>query len=339
MVVRSSTSGHRRGNAARGHGVLSLAATLPLALAGARHAQANALVVAHERANVPTRCARRCCSTCAPPTRRATRRAWRPTAATRRRGRAARVSRSGRGRPAFVQPVHVGLLRAHFGASPTSGVPTGFHWEARPAPATGPLRHTAATSDDDWVTIDATSQSPSLTGDLRPSPRAGNGSSTSTRAASGSWWTRTNAGPPVLREVQRHRERAGRAARGRRERRRGVPRLHRGRRRRRDVRAAMGRGAGQGQVDPAGGPAGSRSRSIACGSCWASTRRATRVPLGPELRDGVGPRAVHARGERGRQAVLPAGDRALAPRRQRPAPASPPRSRCRRRRRCGRFAS
>src|SRR5580700_8303629 len=36
---------------------------------------------------------------------------------------------------AFVRPVHLGVVRAHFGMSPTSGVPTEFHWEVRsPAP-------------------------------------------------------------------------------------------------------------------------------------------------------------------------------------------------------------
>jgi hypothetical protein len=104
---------------------------------------------------------------------------------------------------AFATPVHLGLVRARFGISPTSGVPTDFHWEARRL--SGDLRtcpSLPAASDEGWSPIDATDQAPPTTGDLLAQP---------TRR---SWFVdvdacglrliidRTNAGPPVIREVQ-----------------------------------------------------------------------------------------------------------------------------------------
>ena len=104
---------------------------------------------------------------------------------------------------AFAQPVHVGLVRARFGRSPTSGVPTEFHWERR-LPSRDP--HTCpslpAATDEGWVPIDAADRSPTPAWDLLAQP---------TRR---SWFVdvdacglrlvidRTNAGPPVIREVQ-----------------------------------------------------------------------------------------------------------------------------------------
>jgi hypothetical protein len=97
----------------------------------------------------------------------------------------------------------VGLVRARFGTSATSGVPTAFHWEVRPA-ALGvkSCAALAATSDEGWVALPETEQSASAPGDFLAQP---------TRR---SWFVdanacglrlvidRTNAGPPVVREVQ-----------------------------------------------------------------------------------------------------------------------------------------
>jgi hypothetical protein len=106
---------------------------------------------------------------------------------------------------AFAKPVHLGLVRARFGTSATSGVPTQFRWEVRTAApdatACSPL---PATSDDAWVALEGASEG----GD--PVPAAAFSAQPTRR----SWFVdadacglrlvvdRTNAGPPVLREVQ-----------------------------------------------------------------------------------------------------------------------------------------
>jgi hypothetical protein len=182
---------------------ISLAATLPIALTSTRHASANALVVAHERTNVLD--------------------ALRTPAvlallATDPTGDEARLAADGRddtawtGRPgetrwnwsvAFAQPVHIGLVRAHFGASPTSGVPTVFHWETRLAPSgAATCASTPATSEDGWVSLDGVDQPSGPSADFAAQP------------THRSWFLdvdacglrlvidRTNAGPPVLREVE-----------------------------------------------------------------------------------------------------------------------------------------
>ncbi len=104
---------------------------------------------------------------------------------------------------AFAKPVHLGLLRARFGNSSTSGVPTGFRWEVRtPEPGRATCSALSATSDEAWWPLGGAQQSPAPTGDFAAQP---------TRR---SWFVdaaacglrlvvdRTNAGPPVLREVQ-----------------------------------------------------------------------------------------------------------------------------------------
>ena len=183
--------------------VVSLAVTLPLSLVDSRHASAGALVSVHERTSVldALRTPGLGMVRAADPS-----------------GDAARLAVDGRddtawtGRPgearwkwsaAFAQPVHVGLVRARFGASPTSGVPTAFHWEARPVePGAASCTSLAPTSDDGWVALDAAAQSSAPGAELLAQP---------TRR---SWFVdvdacglrlvvdRTNAGPPVVREVQ-----------------------------------------------------------------------------------------------------------------------------------------
>jgi hypothetical protein len=101
----------------------------------------------------------------------------------------------------FGRPVHVGLLRSRFGQSPTSGVPTEFQWEVRPP---SPLSQACPPEGDehDWAPIDGTSQA---------GWQAGPGVASATRR---SWFVdvdacglrlvvkKTNAGPPVIREVR-----------------------------------------------------------------------------------------------------------------------------------------
>ncbi len=102
----------------------------------------------------------------------------------------------------FQRPVHVGLVRARFGRSPTSGVPTDFRWEARFATDGGRCRPLPATSDEGWAPIEGADQTAPGSGDFLAQP---------TRR---SWFVdvdacglrllidRTNAGPPVVRDVQ-----------------------------------------------------------------------------------------------------------------------------------------
>jgi hypothetical protein len=104
---------------------------------------------------------------------------------------------------AFAKPVHLGLVRARFGSSATSGVPTDFRWEVRsPGPGQGRCSSLAATSDEAWTPLEGAAESDAQGGDHAAQP---------TRR---SWFVdadacglrlvvdRTNAGPPVLREVQ-----------------------------------------------------------------------------------------------------------------------------------------
>jgi hypothetical protein len=203
-AVPSGTTGHRRGLVLAGVTLVSLAATIPIALSGGRQAAAGALVVAHERTSVLD-------ALHSPSVLLAVR-------AADRSGDEARLAVDGRddtawtGKPgelqwkwaaAFVHPVHVALLRARFGASPTSGVPTAFRWEARAPQSDGKTCDALApTSDDGWVAVDGAEQSPVPSSDTLAQP---------TRR---SWFVdvdacalrlvidRTNAGTPVVREVQ-----------------------------------------------------------------------------------------------------------------------------------------
>jgi hypothetical protein len=102
----------------------------------------------------------------------------------------------------FGRPVHLGLLRAHWGESPTSGVPTEFRWEVRRPTPDGRKCVVQAANDDEWVRVKGTEASPSSWENLAARP---------TRR---SWFVdenacglrlvvdRTNSGPPVVREVQ-----------------------------------------------------------------------------------------------------------------------------------------
>jgi hypothetical protein len=105
---------------------------------------------------------------------------------------------------AFAKPAHLGLLRARFGYSATSGVPVDFRWETRPPAGDGARCDSSApTSDAGWVALEGAQQ--------HARPASDGPSASPTRR---SWFVdadacglrlvvdRTNAGPPVLREVQ-----------------------------------------------------------------------------------------------------------------------------------------
>ncbi len=101
----------------------------------------------------------------------------------------------------FANPVHLGLLRARFGESPVSGIPREFRWEALVPATANSCPAPAAVAEGNWAPIDAAAQA---------SWQAGLGVAGTQRR---SWFVdadacglrlvveRTNAGPPVLREV------------------------------------------------------------------------------------------------------------------------------------------
>jgi hypothetical protein len=183
--------------------LLSLAATIPIALSGARQAAAGALVVAHERTNVLD-------AFHSPSALLAVR-------AADRSGDEARLAVDGHddtawaGKPgelqwkwaaAFAHPVHVGLLRARFGASPTSGVPTAFRWEARPPQKDGKTCDALSlTSDEGWTGLDGAEQS-TLSGEMLAQPTRRSWFVDADACALRLVIDRTNAGTPVVREVQ-----------------------------------------------------------------------------------------------------------------------------------------
>jgi hypothetical protein len=101
----------------------------------------------------------------------------------------------------FSRPIHLGLIRAHFGFSPTSGVPTDYRWEVL-RPAANDTTCDDAPSENAWSPLDGTLKPRSPWSDSLAQP---------TRR---SWFVdadacglriivaRTNAGPPVVRELQ-----------------------------------------------------------------------------------------------------------------------------------------
>jgi hypothetical protein len=106
----------------------------------------------------------------------------------------------------FARPVHLGLLRARFGASATSGVPTEFRWEVRPAAATcgaAPFAGAGASAagDDAWVPLEGADSLASPV-DLEAQPSRRSWFVDADACALRLVVDRTNAGPPVLREVQ-----------------------------------------------------------------------------------------------------------------------------------------
>jgi hypothetical protein len=104
---------------------------------------------------------------------------------------------------AFAKPVHLGLVRARFGISPTSGVPTAFRWEVRtPAPGRPTCGAVPTTSDEDWTPLEGAGQSPAPTGEFAAQPTARSWFVDAVACGLRLVVDRTNAGPPVLREVQ-----------------------------------------------------------------------------------------------------------------------------------------
>lgn len=185
--------------------VVALAATVPIAMTDMRNARAGSLVTFHERTAILD-------ALHIPGLALVTANEPDPS------GDDARLAIDGRedtewvGRPgelewkwvaSFARPVHIGLLRASFGASPTSGVPTAFHWEARLAARGNPVCDaTPAAGDDGWVTLDGTVQGLPPQGDLLAQPTRRSWFVDADACALRLVVDRTNAGPPVVREVR-----------------------------------------------------------------------------------------------------------------------------------------
>jgi len=197
---QADTTGRR---ALLGLVVVSLGATLPIAMTDMGSASARSLVVARQRSSVldALRTPDLLAVHAADPSGDDARLAVDGREDTAWTGRAGETQ--WRWVASFGKPVHVGLVRATLGASPTSGVPTIFHWETRPA---GPGATTCAAAtgsgDDAWTRLAGTDQTVDPAKDLLAQP------------THRSWFTdvdacglrlvvdRTNAGPPVVREVQ-----------------------------------------------------------------------------------------------------------------------------------------
>ena len=104
---------------------------------------------------------------------------------------------------AFAKPVHLGLVRARFGSSSVSGVPTAFRWEVRtPEAGRATCGALSATSDEAWTPLDGATDAPPPGGDFAAKPTARSWFVDAAACGLRLVVDRTNAGPPVLREVQ-----------------------------------------------------------------------------------------------------------------------------------------
>jgi hypothetical protein len=98
--------------------------------------------------------------------------------------------------------MHLGLIRARFGESSTSGVPTEFHWERRvPTTASSACDPPAAEDDRGWQPIEGASQVAWQAGSDGAQPSRRSWFVDSDTCAIRLVVDRTNSGPPVVREV------------------------------------------------------------------------------------------------------------------------------------------
>ncbi|MCL2449896.1 MAG: discoidin domain-containing protein, partial [Polyangiaceae bacterium] len=185
---------------------LSLLATVPLALSSVRRASAGGLVTAHERASWidalrgPELLAVRA----ADPSGEAA------AFAVDGRDETEWMGRAGEGQwrwtASFAHVAHLGLIRAHFGLSATSGVPTAFQWQVRRGPPQGGACPPASPASDDdetqWVSLKGAARVPPAGGDALAQPTRQSFFVDVDACGLRLVVDETNAGPPVLREVQ-----------------------------------------------------------------------------------------------------------------------------------------
>jgi hypothetical protein len=180
----------------------SLAMTLPIALSSPRSASAGALVTARARTSLldALRTSELVAVHAADPS-----------------GDSARFAVDGRddtvwtGRPgeaqwlwtsAFAHPVHVGLIRAHFGRSATSGVPTVFRWDVVPRDPDRTSCDPPSPDDERWTPLSGGAQRSSAAADMLAQPTRRSWFVDTEACALRLVVDKTNAGPPVVREVQ-----------------------------------------------------------------------------------------------------------------------------------------
>jgi len=103
----------------------------------------------------------------------------------------------------FQRPVHLGVVRARFGTSPTSGVPTEFRWEVRPpVPGSTVCEAGAAPGDDGWNVVDDADEPPPPPGTLLAEPTRRSWFIDADACALRLVIDRTTGGPPVVGDVQ-----------------------------------------------------------------------------------------------------------------------------------------
>jgi hypothetical protein len=102
----------------------------------------------------------------------------------------------------LARPAHVGLLRTHWGQSPTRGVPTIFQWEVLRPRNDGTKCDSSAENEESWAPLRGTEQSALLWGDLVARPTRRSWFVNETACGLRLVVDRANAGPPVVREMQ-----------------------------------------------------------------------------------------------------------------------------------------
>lgn len=154
----SGKTRHRRVLILTGLATASLAVAPSAILSSSRPASAGTLVVAHERAVVldALQTSNLLAVRAADPTGEEARYAVDDRDDTAWQGRAGETQ--WKWAASFERPVHLGLLRARLGRTPTSGVPTDFHWEARFVGDDWRCDALSAASDDGWAPIGSTDQ-------------------------------------------------------------------------------------------------------------------------------------------------------------------------------------
>jgi len=187
-----------------GVAILSLAVALPIALSASRQAAAGAMITAHERTSVLDAlhsAGSLLVVRATDPSSDGARLAVDGDQATAWTGRPGETQ--WQWMAAFPAPVHLSLLRAWFGISPTSGVPTEFRWETRPPPPDGSGCATATRDGDDvWVSLETAEQTGLRTAELPAQPTRRSWFVDADACALRLVVDRTNAGPPVVHEVQ-----------------------------------------------------------------------------------------------------------------------------------------
>jgi hypothetical protein len=101
----------------------------------------------------------------------------------------------------FSRPTHLGLIRARFGQSPTTGVPTEFRWEVR-APSGSSCVAQPDPEDDRWEPLEGAWQADALDWPDRAQPTRRSWFVDAEACALRLVVERTNAGPPAVNAIR-----------------------------------------------------------------------------------------------------------------------------------------